>query len=65
MFRKLNLSSPAFVFATLLFLAAFTVSSIKAQSICLQPNISKTFTYTSSFGSAGSAKAKFKLSGNR
>ena len=64
MFRKFNLSSLAFAFATFVFLAAFTASSVSAQSMCLQPSIPKTFTYTSSFGDAGAAKARFKLSGN-
>ena len=65
MFRKFNLSSTAFVFATFVFLVAFTVSSINAQSMCLQPSVPKTFTYTSSFGVAGAAKARFRLSGNQ
>ena len=65
MFRRLNLSSPAFVFATFVFLTAFTAFSVKAQSVCLQPNIPRTFTYTSSFGDAGAAKAKFKLLDNK
>jgi hypothetical protein len=65
MFRKFNLGSPAFAFVTFVFLTAFTTSSINAQSVCLQPSIPKTFTYTSSFGAAGAAKARFKLSGNQ
>ncbi len=64
MFRKLNLKNAACVFATLVFLAAGAASSVKAQSVCLQQGQSKTFSYTSTFGAAGSAKATFTLLGD-
>lgn len=49
---------------TLVFLAAGTAASVKAQSVCLQQGQSKTFNYTSTFGAAGSAKATFTLLGD-
>lgn len=63
MFYQINLKTVR-AFAALLFLAAFAASSVKAQSVCLQQNQSRTFTYTSSFGTAGSATATFTLMGD-
>ncbi len=65
MFCKLNLSKSIFVSAVSVFLTVCTAASVNAQLVCLQPSIPKTFTYTSSFGEAGSAKAKFKLLDNK
>lgn len=39
-------------------------STVKAQGVCLAQGQSQTFTYTSSFGAAGSARATFSLQGN-
>ena len=48
------------VLGLLIFCAVFT----NAQSVCLQQGQSKNFNYTSTFGSAGSAKATFTLMNN-
>ena len=64
MFCKINSSRVPRAFAALMFLAIGAVSSATAQSICLQQGQSRTFNYTSSFGTAGSAKATFTLLGD-
>lgn len=64
MFCKINSSRVSRAFAALMFLAIGAVSSATAQSICLQQGQSRTFNYTSSFGTAGSAKATFTLLGD-
>lgn len=64
MFRKINSSRVLRAFAALIFLAGGAITSVTAQSVCLQQGQSKTFNYTSSFGTAGSAKATFTLLGD-
>ncbi len=64
MFCKTNLRAVSRLSATLVFLAVCTAASVKAQSVCLQQGQSRTFNYTSSFGTAGSAKATFTLLGD-
>jgi hypothetical protein len=57
--RKIALS---LVFGTSLFAGASATAS--AQSACVPQGQALPFTYTSSFGTAGSAEATFSLSGN-
>ena len=64
MFRKINSSRVTRVLTALVFLAVGAATSVTAQSVCLQQGQSQTFNYTSSFGSAGSAKATFTLLGD-
>ncbi len=63
MFFIANLRRIARIFSVLAFLIVCTVFT-NAQSNCLQQGESKTFIYTSTFGSAGSAKATFTLMSN-
>jgi hypothetical protein len=63
MFCHTNLTKAARILTVFVFLIGCTVFT-NAQSVCLQQGQSKTFNYTSSFGSAGSAKATFNLTSN-
>jgi len=64
MFQKPNFKNIALFLAVFVFFAGFTVSSAKAQSICLQQGHPQSFTYTSTFSTAGSASAVFTLIDN-
>lgn len=64
MFHKTGFSKTASVLTSLVFLFFCAASTITAQSLCIQQQQSKTLTYTSSFGTDGSAKATFALFAN-
>ena len=51
-------------FLALLILFCGTASKASAQAVCLTQGQPQSFTYTSSFGAQGSARATFTLQGN-
>ena len=63
MFCNANLIKAVRMLTVFAFVIVCTVIT-NAQSVCLQQGQSKTFNYTSTFGSAGSAKATFSLMNN-
>lgn len=64
MIRNFNLGKVALMSLAFSLFVVFSASTVTAQNTCLGQGQSKTFSYTSSFGAAGSAFATYRLNSN-